>query len=252
MNDIRTTSQIPKTSAVSVFSRDAIRYFAIVCMTFDHVAWFFFDFMTLAAQIMHFFGRMTAPIMCFFVAEGFHYTKNLKKYFTRLIIFGCVSQIPFYLLGINELNMIFTLTLSLAAICVFELKTLHPILRALIILALVAVCHFADWDVFGILWVLGFHIFRDSRLKKSLSFVVVWLAYLVYAVYINVTSYGITGVRDNVIYSLYVFGSLVSLLLILFVYNGKKGRFNFTKWIIYSYYPLHLMVIWVISEYFIE
>jgi len=35
---------------------------------------------------LHVIGRLTAPIMWFFIAEGFHYTKNVKKYILRLFI----------------------------------------------------------------------------------------------------------------------------------------------------------------------
>ena len=232
----------------SPVSRDALRYFAIICMTADHIAWFFLSFFSFESQLMHFFGRMTAPIMCFFIAEGYHYTKSLKKYFLRLGVFAVISQLPFYLLGMDELNMIFTLMLGLAAIVVIEEKRLHPALRVLAVAALAAAGHFADWSVFGVLWVVGFHVFRSSRAKKAAAFVVVWLCYLAYAVHLNLHSYGIEGVRDNVLYSLYTLGSLAALLLVLFVYNGKKGRFAFSRWVMYVYYPLHLMVIWIFTK----
>ena len=232
----------------SPVNRDMLRYFAIICMTLDHIAWFFMPFLTPAAQVMHFFGRMTAPIMCFFVAEGYHYTKNLNKYFLRLGAFALISQLPFYLLGDKELNMIFTLLFSLAAVAVLEKRGWHPAVRALVIAVLIAACHYADWDVFAILWVLGFHVFRENRAKKAAVFVTVWLGYFFYAVYINVTRYNITGPVNNALYSLYTFGSLAALLLVLFLYNGEKGRFRASKWIIYAYYPVHLMVIWLVSK----
>ena len=250
MNDIQTVSQIQNSRFRPLFSRDFIRYFAIICMTLDHIAWWFFPFHTPTAQIMHFFGRMTAPIMCFFVAEGFHYTKDIRRYFARIGIFAILSQIPFFLLGENELNMLFTLFFSLAAVAVYEKREWNPALRTVIILALIVACHFSDWDVFGILWVLGFHIFRENRIKKALSFIGVWVFYYFYAVYINVTSYGFEGLKTNIIYSLYSTGSLFALLIVLYLYNGRKSRFSkFSKWFIYIYYPAHLMVIWALYKY---
>lgn len=232
------------------FNRDVIRYFALICMTLDHIAWWFFDFLTPAAQVMHFFGRITAPVMCFFIAEGFHYTKNLKRYFMRITIFAVISQLPFILMGQDELNMLFTLLFSLTAVTVYEKRDWNPLLRAIVIFAMIAACHFADWDIFGILWVLTFHIFREKPLKKVLCFIAVWLLYYFYAVYINVTSHGITGIRDNAAFSLYTTGSLFALIFVLGLYNGKKGRFaSFSKWFVYIYYPTHLMVIWAIYSF---
>ncbi len=39
---------------------------------------------------MHIIGRLTAPIMWFFISEGFHYTHDAKKYITRLGVFALV------------------------------------------------------------------------------------------------------------------------------------------------------------------
>ena len=44
---------------------------AIIAMTIDHIA---------------------CPIMCYFIAEGYHYTKNINKYTRRLFVFSLVSQ----------------------------------------------------------------------------------------------------------------------------------------------------------------
>ena len=44
---------------------------------------------------LHFIGRMTAPIMWFFVCEGYHYTKDVKKYMLRLGIFAIISHFAY-------------------------------------------------------------------------------------------------------------------------------------------------------------
>lgn len=55
-------------------SRTQLKLIAICAMVCDHVAWGFLDFMTPLAQMMHVIGRLTIPIMCFFIAEGFRHT----------------------------------------------------------------------------------------------------------------------------------------------------------------------------------
>ena len=40
-------------------------------------------------------GRLIAPTMALFIAEGYHYTRDVHKYLKRLFIFGIISYIPF-------------------------------------------------------------------------------------------------------------------------------------------------------------
>lgn len=79
-------------------SRDAIKYIAVFAMLLDHIAWTFLPFGTAVSQVFHSFGRITAPVMCFFISEGYVYTKSKKKYMLRLFVFALISQIPWYLM----------------------------------------------------------------------------------------------------------------------------------------------------------
>ena len=58
-----------------------LKIIAIIAMTIDHVADLFYP--SFPSQpfpiILHIIGRLTAPIMWFFIAEGYHYTHNIKK-----------------------------------------------------------------------------------------------------------------------------------------------------------------------------
>jgi len=49
-----------------------IKKIAIIAMTIDHIAWILPNEM-LCSYIMHVIGRITAPIMWFFIAGGFNY-----------------------------------------------------------------------------------------------------------------------------------------------------------------------------------
>src|SRR5699024_9839132 len=70
-------------------------------------------------------GRIAFPLFAFFISEGYIHTKNVKKYFLRLIIFALISQIPFMLFRtlVGEwklLNVIVTLILGLLAIFIYD------------------------------------------------------------------------------------------------------------------------------------
>ncbi|CBK74147.1 TraX protein [Butyrivibrio fibrisolvens 16/4] len=58
-----------------------LKIIAIIAMTIDHAANLFYP--SFPAQplpiALHIIGRLTAPIMWFFIAEGYHYTHNIKS-----------------------------------------------------------------------------------------------------------------------------------------------------------------------------
>ena len=68
---------------------NTIKLIAILAMTVDHIAWLLFPGYPKEALpvVMHIIGRLTCPIMCFFIAEGYHYTKDVNKYTFRLFLF---------------------------------------------------------------------------------------------------------------------------------------------------------------------
>ena len=74
---------------------NALKYIAIIAMLIDHIAWAFVPFSSALGQIMHLIGRFTAPIMCYFISEGYFHTKDVKKYIFRIGIFAIISQLPF-------------------------------------------------------------------------------------------------------------------------------------------------------------
>ena len=92
-------------------SSNAIKLIAIAAMTVDHIAWAVFpgypkEFLPL---LMHLIGRITCPIMCYCIAEGYHYTRNIRKYTARLShdFIDWRSFIPFYYGGaLNQTSVI--------------------------------------------------------------------------------------------------------------------------------------------------
>ena len=74
-----------------------IKLIAIIAMTIDHLTWALFPGLQTQWYVMalHIIGRLTAPIMWFFVAEGCHYTRNIKRYAGRLFLFAVVSHFAY-------------------------------------------------------------------------------------------------------------------------------------------------------------
>ena len=84
------------------FSRPALnantlKLIAVLAMVLDHAATVFLADTAPAALFFHAVGQIAAPIMCFFIAEGYAYTSNLKKYLLRLFIAAVISHVPYAL-----------------------------------------------------------------------------------------------------------------------------------------------------------
>lgn len=230
------------------FNANVLRYIAIIAMTLDHIAWYFLPFTSLPAQLMHFAGRMTAPMMCFFLVQGFLHTSDLKKYTGRMVIFACISQVPFILLKQHEFNMIFTLTMGL--ICLVVIASDSKIwIKAIEICSILIVSWWCDWKVWGIVWVLSFYIFRNNKLKQFISFCLIWFTYYIYALNRNFTSYHMTNPGKALIYSLYSLGCIPAAFMVIYMYNGRRKKNAFSKWFFYIYYPLHLIIICLVNKY---
>ena len=63
-----------------------LKIIAMIAMTIDHLVDVIFPNYPTDWWIigLHIIGRMAAPIFWFFIAEGYFYTRDWKKYATRL------------------------------------------------------------------------------------------------------------------------------------------------------------------------
>ena len=85
---------LTKNLDIKIMNRNHLKYLVIVLMFLDHFSYFFPPTNPLAFPIA-FFSRLTAPVMAFFIAEGYYYTRDVKKYMKRLLIFAVISYIPY-------------------------------------------------------------------------------------------------------------------------------------------------------------
>ena len=74
-----------------------LKLIAIAAMTLDHLIWTLFPGYSTEwfVVLCHIIGRLTAPIMWFFIAEGYHYTHNIKKYAARLFLLAAISHFAY-------------------------------------------------------------------------------------------------------------------------------------------------------------
>lgn len=231
---------------------NALKLIAITAMLVDHIAWAFVPTYSPLGQIMHMIGRTTAPIMCYFIAEGYYHTKNLNNYALRLGIFAVISYFAYTFehtgnfLAIYNAGMIFTLFLGLIAIVVCKSEKIPFVLKLLAVLVLCALSLFGDWPIFGILFILAFALNRGSFAKQALWFSAAAVG--MYLLMVMTDDSIINGITGN----LFQLAVLLALPLLM-LYNGQRGKGGrFFKWLFYIFYPAHLIILGIIQWYIIK
>ena len=162
---------------MSVFT---LKIIACITMFIDHIR---YAIPFHENSIIIFTGRIAFPLFAFLISEGYAHTKNLKKYYCRLIVFALISQIPYMLLRtlIGDwitLNIMFTLVLGLSAITAFdkiEKKYLSiPLCFIIIIMGEVLK---VDYGWFGVTLVLINFIFKNNKVKLCVSYFILLIVY---------------------------------------------------------------------------
>ena len=89
-------------------SGNALKVIAIIAMTIDHLAWVGVETYEQAETplqiFLHIIGRLTAPMMIFFVAEGYYHTHDFRRYLRRLMILAVVSHFAFCYFNMSGFN----------------------------------------------------------------------------------------------------------------------------------------------------
>lgn len=143
-------------------TRDTIKYIAMFTMLLNHIANIFLEPGTLLFEVLVDVGYFTAITMCYFLVEGYGYTRSKEKYGKRLLLFAALSQLPFNLaftengvLEFTGMNMIFTLFLCFLILYVRE-KMPAGGSRNLCICVLVLASFRSDWALLAPLFTIGF------------------------------------------------------------------------------------------------
>ena len=237
-----------------VLNRDVIKYIAMITMMLNHIAHMFLAPETVLYEVFEDVGYFTAPVMCFFLVEGYSYTRSKINYGLRLLLFALISQIPFKLaFYFGSFNMIYTLLCCFLILAAMD-KIENRLLRIIVCTLLVFATAVGDWPLIAPIYTILFYCSKGNGKKNALSFLAAYAMFVPFNAQNYV--YGVPGDR-----TLYVIGHtllsgagiLAAAVMILFFYNGKRaehGR-NFSKWFFYIFYPAHLMVLYLIKVYII-
>lgn len=220
-----------------------LKVIAMMAMTIDHLVCVVFPGypMDWWILLLHIIGRMAAPIFWFFVAEGYHYTHDWKKYAGRLLIFAVVGHfaynfafgipfLPFQTSVLNQTSVIWPLFWGLIALVISHNEKLRQWQKVCLVVGICVITFCADWSCIAVLAILEIGDNRGN-FRKQMTGMMTWVCMYaaVYAVFINPV-YGV----------LQLFTALTIPLLKR--YNGQRGTWKGMKWFFYVYYPLHLVI----------
>lgn len=234
---------------LQILNRDIIKYMAMIAMLLNHIAHIFLTRGTPLYEVLEDIGFFTAPVMCFFLVEGYEHTRSKMKYGFRLMLFAVVSQIPYELVFHNGLlNMIYTLLCCFLILAVME-RVYYPFLKMIVVMLLMFATLVGDWPLITPILTVLLYNSRGNRRKAALGFGVVFLLFVI----LNVQNY-MDGPGDWTAYAvlhaaLAGSGIIAAAMAVLVLYNGQRAARgqNFSKWFFYFFYPAHLMALYLIK-----
>lgn len=225
-----------------VLNGSALKLLAMAAMLVDHSAICFrpllgsylftlFDIRFTPYVLLRGFGRIAFPIFCFLLAEGFRHTRSKQRYALNLFLFALLSEIPYDLFNCGALpferqNVFLTLLLGgLGIWCLGKFRE-RPLGSSLLLigLAVVAAKLNADYGWKGFLLILLLYLLAEQPVVQAFA---------------GITLLGWPA-------------GVACAFPFLNLYNGERGfvRGRAAKYFFYSFYPVHLTILWLLHRHF--
>lgn len=258
-----------KSTSLQCLSGNTLKIIAAICMLVDHVTKVFFA--SIAGRIInpalvqgsitlsqlksvHFvydnillgIGAVSFPIFAFLFAESLCHTRNKTKLLLRLLLFALISEFPFDATFFRpwgpktpgwpwyrfHQNVFFTYVQAFCTLWLIQLaqkakcKAVALPLKGGILCISLYLAHsviMGDYGEYGILLILAAYWLRKNRMLQIVGMLIIKL---------------FDGFD-------YIGSSLIALMLLL-LYNGKRGRCNH-KYFFYIFYPAHIAILGLLN-----
>lgn len=204
-----------------------LKLIAFATMIADHAGAVFFP----DIPIFRIIGRISFPIFCFLLVEGFFHTRNVFKYFFRMLLMGILSEPLFDMLffgtwfepGYN--NVFFTLCIGLMCMTLYS-KLQTGIEKGVAFAAVLCLTSYipSDYGAYGAAIIGCFYFFRKKRIAN------LGAQTLITAI--------LGGAR---IQMFSVAGCALTMC-----YNRERG-IQKAGYLFYLVYPVHLYILWKIQ-----
>lgn len=204
-------------------------------MTIDHVGAVLYP----EFQILRIIGRISFPLFAYLLILGMESTRNIFNYFVRLFVFALISQVPFFLaIGIGpfeSLNIFFTLSFGLLFVYFFKKNSWI----AFIPIFISFIFNF-DYNIYGIA-IIGCMYILNKNIKFGAGLLI-----LLNTLFLLPWNNQFLSLLALPLIVLHNTGSLSSRKEVDIEFKIPLWR----KYFFYIYYPLHLMLIFIINNYY--
>ena len=229
-----------------VLPQEALKLIACITMFIDHfgdsiVPYLPVPYMVNLYYTCRLIGRISFPVYCFLLVQGMTHTRNPYKYILRLGIGILLAELPYDYLFEGYFtwecqNVLVTLTLGAVMLLCMQ-NTADKWQKALLVIpfALVADLCKCDYGGWGIGIIAVFALIDQSGLQAIGVLLINWA--------MNSSRAPVFGMRIPV--------QLFAVLAMIPIagYSGVKlTRSKAIQWGFYLFYPLHLLVLWMIQR----
>lgn len=220
----------------------SLKMIAVITMLIDHCAVFFVHDNRLLYLAMRSIGRLSFPLYCFLLVEGYFHTRNKLKHCINLIVFAILSEVPYdltrgVLFSMDKQNVIFTLLIGFVVIWALdwvhledknstgrnlELNIMNGIISLIVSVVGLGLAYILNstYSYTGVFLIIAFYAFHNKRIGRIIG-----------NAFFNIGLYS-PGVQWMGVFS----------AVIIELYNGKPGARKW-KYFFYLFYPVHLLVL---------
>lgn len=234
----------PHSLSLRSLTSNQLKIIATLAMILDHCVVVFIPQDLSLYPLLRLPGRLTAPIMCFLVAEGYYHTSDLRRYMGRLLKMAIISHLPFVLcFGFHPLkfwlatDVMWSLLLGLISLAIYHSSCYAAWQKILLIGLCCLLAYPADWNYIAVLMILSFGVFRNQPNKQTVAHIAVGCLYLAQAFFYDISALPRLGI-------------FISIPL-LRCYNGERGRKSKAiQYGFYWFYPIRLLLLYGVSQLF--
>ena len=234
---------------------DLIKLVAMITMLIDHLGAAVFP----QYRTMRIIGRIAFPLYAYCIAAGCAFTHDIGKYLQRVVTLALLVQ-PIYVLAMHHTNggmfmyrfaehplkaafyfyvnswkyPSILLTLTVGIVVIWTVKERRLWLTALLVLLAYLLKQYLDYGILGVFLMVLLYLFIN-RWYVSLPIVTAFLLYWG----LQGSAYTAFGVRFGI--------QMFALLALPLIYIPMRSTLKLPRWVFYSFYPAHLLVILLIE-----
>ena len=252
-----------------------MKIIAILIVIIDHIGFYLWRYFSYENYyILRTIGRIAMPVFTYLIVQGFFYTKDLKKYISRMFAFAIITQIILITIdyinnivypdinnypNVKTLGILFSYAFTLIVLAVIDRRIWNSKLNKFqniiinVFLAVFLVFAYIMLNIeYGVripvIAVLVYGIeklfMKNNQLLKKQDDVSVVKKVLYLIMILAVLAFSLVFLKNSPGNK---YGVLFAVILIA-LYNGEKGRDNkFVQYMFYAVFPIQHIVLYLIS-----